>query len=745
MNEAIKIAVANQEIRQRLDPLRCLVVVARHHRLDTTVEKLVHDNLLSSEYVSLEEMVRCAERIQMQGQIFSVDWDALAQMQKALPAIVEMRSGDCFVLHSVETRQGAGFVRLQDPSRGEDGYLVVDRLRFQHAWSGRVVALRRDYKIDDEEQPFGMRFVASLIFRERRLARDIAISALMMGFLTLTPILFYQILASRVLSYNAFSTFGVVCVGMLFLIVFEALFSYMRGYILNILTMRVDVKLSEHLFNKVLGLPIDFFERTQIGEIAHDMNEVWRIRSFLMGQLFGTMLDSVALLFLLPVMVFISPLLTALVLVFCAAIVAWLLIMLPQLRRLNAAVIRAETERGSFLYQTLAGSRTVKSLSLETRQSQIWDLLVARVAKARQTEAATANVVAAIVRLLERFSITAPYAIGVYMAMTSADPTSAVTLFAFLMLSQRVAAPLMQMAQLITSLDEARMAVAIVRKLVTRPSEPDLGGLGVKLPIQGEIAFDQVGFTYPGSHLPALVDMSFVIRQGMTIGLVGKSGSGKSTVTRLLQRLHTEYEGQIRLDGVELREYDLAHLRRSFGIVLQENFLFSGTIRENISIAKPSATFEEIAHAARLAGAEEFIDRLPRGYETYIYEGSPNLSGGQRQRLAIARALIRDPRILLLDEATSALDPDSEAIVNANIKRIAAGRTVLIVSHRLSSLVNSDAILVLDRGRLVDFAPHEELLRRCDIYSSLWRQQNAHTQTAQASPVLVARSVRGAM
>src|SRR6185312_9236278 len=208
-----------------------------------------------------------------------------------------------------------------------------------------------------------------------------------------------------------------------------------------------------------------------------------------------------------------------------------------------------------------------------------------------------------------------------------------------------------------------------------------------------------VTFRYKGAVTPTLNGVSFEVSRGTTLGVMGKSGSGKTTITRLLQRLHSDYEGLIKIDGIDVREYDVDHLRRNIGVVLQENFLFSGTIRDNITAAKPDATYEDMVRAARLAGAEEFIDRLPRGYETLIYEGSPNLSGGQRQRLAIARALILDPRILILDEATSALDPDSEAIVNDNIRRIAQGRTVIVISHRLSSLVRSDAILVLERGK----------------------------------------------
>jgi ATP-binding cassette subfamily B protein len=299
-------------------------------------------------------------------------------------------------------------------------------------------------------------------------------------------------------------------------------------------------------------------------------------------------------------------------------------------------------------------------------------------------------------------------------------------LFAFLLLSQRVAGPLMQMAQLVNQYDEARTAVAIVGKLVNQPAEEGRSGHGVRAPLKGLVEFSGVTFKYKGAVSPALNNVSFEIPLGTTLGVMGKSGSGKTTITRLLQRLHSDYGGLIKVDGIDVREYDVDHLRRNVGVVLQENFLFSGTIRENIAAAKPDATFDDVVRAARLAGAEEFIDKLPRGYETYIYEGSTNLSGGQRQRLAIARALIVNPPILILDEATSALDAESETIVNANISRIAHGRTLIIISHRLSSLTKADAILVLNRGVVNDIGRHEELLERNDIYSSLWYQQNTH-------------------
>jgi ATP-binding cassette, subfamily B, bacterial HlyB/CyaB len=246
-----------------------------------------------------------------------------------------------------------------------------------------------------------------------------------------------------------------------------------------------------------------------------------------------------------------------------------------------------------------------------------------------------------------------------------------------------------------------------------------------------------VTFKYPGSMSPALDRVSFTIPEGSVFGLVGRSGSGKTTVTRLLQALHSDYTGLIKIDGNDLREFDVDHLRSSLGVVLQENFLFRGTIRDTIAASKAHATFEEVVRAARLAGAEEFIERLPAGYETFIQEGSTNLSGGQRQRLAIARALMSDPRILMLDEATSSLDADSEAIVNANLQQIAEGRTLIIISHRLSSLVEADRILVLERGAVYDSGTHEELLERCDIYAGLWHLQHRHLHIRPAPHEIV--------
>lgn len=719
--------------------LECLVIVARHRGVHLSVPQLIHDHVLSGKKISNVQILKCAHSAGLKAKVTQLNWDGLSHLKKALPSIVTLKNGNSMVLLRFEGGPDDAHVVLQDPNAAEDALLVIDRVRFENAWSGNVILVKRNYDISDENQPFSFGLITALIFRERWIVRDVAISAIILSFLALTPIIFFRLLSDKVIYFKAYHTFLVLCLAMVVLVIFEAVFAYMRQFLIVHLTTRVDVKLGVYMFNKLLNLPMDYFERTQTGKITHDIQELWKVRTFLMGQLFGTVLDSTTLLVFIPVMFFFSPLMTVIVLVTCALMAGWIIVMLPAYRRKSNAVNAAESERGALLVQTIYGIRTVKSLALDARQRHLWDVTTAKVAKLRFAEGMLGNLIQAGVRPLERFAVSGSYAVGVYFALSTNDPVYLGGLFAFLMLSMRVSGPLLQMAKLINQYDEARIGVAVLGKVLNQPAEEGRAGNGVRTPIEGHVQFSNVTFKYHGASGPALQNVSIDISKGMTLGIMGRSGSGKTTITRLLQRLHSNYDGLIKIDGIDVREYDVDHLRRCLGVVLQENFLFSGSIRENITAGKPDATFDEVVRAARLAGAEEFIERLPRGYETYIYEGSPNLSGGQRQRLAIARALIVNPRVLILDEATSALDAESEAIVNANIARIAKGRTLIIISHRLASLVSADAILVLERGVVEDIGRHEQLLARCDIYGSLWHEQTSHVTALlgrQAKPAL---------
>jgi ATP-binding cassette subfamily B protein len=381
--------------------------------------------------------------------------------------------------------------------------------------------------------------------------------------------------------------------------------------------------------------------------------------------------------------------------------------------------------------ETIHGIRTVKSLSLDGLKRSHRDVHVAEVIEAQQAYERIANIPQTLVMPFERLIYAGSFFLGCYMILassTASSVSSAGSIVAFGLLAGRVAAPIVSLAGVINSFEHARGALGEVASVMNVPAEEGRSGTGLKLPITGQVVFQDVRFRYtPGSPY-ALDGVSFEIPKHTIFGVMGRSGSGKTTVTRLLQGLNRDYEGLIKIDGMDLREIDLDHLRSHIGVVPQENFLFSGTIRDNINAGRPNASFDKIVQAAQLAGAEEFIERLPQGYETPVEEGAANFSGGQRQRLAIARALIVDPPILILDEATSALDAESEAIVNANLLRIARNRTVIIISHRLSALSMADAILVLERGKFYAVGRHQKLVVSCDIYRSLWSQQNRHLE-----------------
>jgi ATP-binding cassette subfamily B protein len=461
--------------------------------------------------------------------------------------------------------------------------------------------------------------------------------------------------------------------------------------------------------------------------ISAKMGQIWHIRHFMTGQIFGTLLDGSTLVVLLPFLFYLNWILACFVLLIALSILGVYWLFLPSLRRAHAKVTAAEQAMGAHQVESIHGIRTIKSLSLEGMKRKERDLKVAEAFKAHRDAEFLANWPQTIVRPLEMLIYIGSFLGGGYMVMSAPDGSATYGhVMAFAMIAARVATPIVAMAGMLNAFEEARGALAEVASVVNVPPEEGRSGTGLKQPISGRIAFNNVRFRYSPDAPYALDGVTFEIPQDSIFGLMGRSGSGKTTITRLLQGLNREYEGQIKIDRMDLREIDLDHLRSNIGVVPQENFLFRGTIRENICAARPNASLDEVIRAAQLAGAEEFIERMPQGYQTYIEEGATNLSGGQRQRLAIARALLIDPPILILDEATSALDAESEAIVNANLQRIAKGRTVVIVSHRLSALAMADAILVMEQGHVYDIGPHHELIERCDIYKSLWYTQNRH-------------------
>lgn len=705
-----------------------LVRIAAHHGLSLDPDQVVRANPFSTEEPNPALLLKMAHQIGLKGRQMRIKRGELGSMARLTPAILLLPNGRFALVDSIQQSQGASFALIDEFNADRRFSVLYDEPRLFEFWTGDLIALRRPWLAPGAEPAFGFPWLMRQIYIERKLFRDIGIAAFFMTVLSLVPPLTFMILIDRVLVNHSFATLQVLGVGIIGVILFETLFGYLRRQLVWLTTSRIDARINLYVFDKLLNLPMSFFERMPTGMINSKIGQIWHIREFLTGQLFGTLLDSVTLLVLVPVLFMLNWKLASVVVLLSFSMLGIFIVFLPGLRRRYVTVIRAEHNMASHQIESIYGIRTIKSLSLDGLKRYQRDMRVAEVVKTHQEFDRFANIPQTLVHPLERFIYSGSFFVGCYMALGDSSGATMGSVVAFSMLSGRVAAPIVQLANMLNSFEQARGALAEVASVMNVPPEEGRSGAGLKLPITGNIMFQDVRFRYVPGAPYALDGVSFQIPKGTIFGIMGRSGSGKTTVTRLLQGLNRDYEGLIKIDGMDLREIDLDHLRSNIGVVPQENFLFSGSIRDNIGAARPKASFDRIVHAAQMAGAEEFIERMPRGYDTMIEEGAVNLSGGQRQRLAIARALLVDPPILVLDEATSALDAESEAIVNANLMRIAQGRTVIIISHRLSSLTKADAILVLERGRFYDVGHHRDLVVHCDIYRMLWMQQNSHLE-----------------
>lgn len=706
--------------------VQCLTALAQHHGVQVSAGRLIDEFALSDQEPSPLMVVRMAASIGFKARVGKLKWRGLFAQEGVFPFLGLLKDGTALIIVGVRASGDGseGEVAVLNPLLPKMGVHYVDRETFCNVWGGAVVFLKKQTSLTDTQQPFSLRWFIPEIIKQKAAFRDIALAAVAITLLSLATPIFFQLVIDKVLTHQSVSTLWVLSFGVVMALIFDGAFSYIRQVLLLAATNKIDMQITRRAFSHLLSLPIDYFDSTSAGVVARVMQQLESIRSFLTGRLFLTGLDSISLLIFVPLLFSYSVKLASIVIAFAGLIALIIAAMMPifkkQLQKLNAA----EGARQALLIETIHGMRTVKALAIEPAQRKMWDQLSAQSILSHFNVSRTAITGNAATDFLGKLL---PVTIVVVGAQSVFDQTMSVgVLIAFQMLAGRVVGPLIQIVGLVNDYQQTRVSVSILADIMNRPSEGRGGSIGLRPTIHGEITFSDVTFRYPGSNVPALNKASFVIPAGSVIGLVGRSGSGKSTITKILQGLYPVQEGLVRFDGVDAREIELPHLRRQIGIVLQENFLFRGSIRDNICIAKPGAPFEEIVAAAQMAGADEFIERMPQGYDTILEEGATNLSGGQKQRLSIARSLLLKPKVLILDEAASALDPESEAIFIKNLSKMAVGRTVIMVSHRLSTLVNADAILVMHQGQLVDCAPHSELLTRCEVYQQLWHQQTSH-------------------
>ena len=662
----------------------------------------------------------------------------LPKMAPLCPFIALGHDRSVAVIEEVDAENGRlKVVRCHAAATEEPAELVLDASDFLRWWCGDLILFAAMRHASADLEPFGIPWMVNVVKHERVLLRDIGLAALVSSLLGIAPPLMTMIIIDRVITNHSMSTLIVLATVFGCMIFFDTLIQYARRFLLETAATKIDGRLNLFILRRLLALPISYFETTQAGFILGKLGKISLIRGFVTGSLINVGLDLVNAVVYVPILFILNWILACFVLILAAIIAVIVFLSLPRTGRLFRDHVEAEIEKNSFLVETVRGMSTIKSLALENSRKMEWDRRVAKALTAKHQLGVWTNWPQTLSHPFERLIFSGSLLFGALIALTQPDLVYPGVLMAFSMLAGRAASPLVNLARLMEQATEIRTAFNEVAQIVNQPPEPSRFGTGLKLPIFGNIIFSDVKFRYTPLSPFALNGANFEIQPGKFFGIMGRSGSGKSTVIKLLQGLNAGYEGVIKIDGMDLREIEMVHLRTHIGVVPQENFLFRGTIRENIAIARPSASFSDIVRAAQLAGAEEFIERTPKGYDTFLEENASNLSGGQRQRLALARALLIDPPVLVLDEATSALDPESEAIINANIARMAQNRTIICVSHRLSMLVPADAIMVMEKGLPYDIGSHDELLKRCDIYRQMWSKQNPGGAVPASAPSII--------
>jgi len=706
--------------------LLCFLMVARHHHLDFTLEGILHKYAIQDTEVEIPLLLRIAKEHGFRAKEVTLSWKKIFKLGNIFPAIAKLKNGKSVIFSGIQAGDDPK-VAFLDPLDLKSGFKLLSREQLAEVWDGTTIFIKRNYKLSDVNQPFSLRWFLPEILREKGLFRDVATSSMIINILALGSPIFFQLVIDKVLVHKGFSTLHALTIGMMILLLFDAAFNYIKRTILLYATNKIDMRLTRRTFSHLLYLPIDFFDTNSSGVLLKHMQQTEKIRGFLTGRLLFTLLDLSVLIVVFPIIFMYSVTLSFIVIATALLIATILAFAIPIFKKRLQDLYTADGERQATLVEAIHGMPTIKALALEPLQARNWDNQSARAISMQFRVGKLSASIQTITDFIQKTMSIVLLWVGVSFVFDNTLTVGA--LIAFNMLSQRVSSPLVSFVSLLNQYQEVGLSIEMLGNIMNRPTERPLAARGLTPPLHGRIDFEHVSFRYPQGTTYALHDINLSIPAGASVGVVGRSGSGKSTLARLVQGLYPPQDGNIKIDGLDVREIDLPHLRRSTGVVLQENFLFRGTVRQNISYTKPSATFEEIVMAARLAGADEFIQNLPQGYDTPITENGANLSGGQRQRLSIARSLLLNPRIMILDEATSALDAESESIIQNNLKSISKGRTMLIISHRLSMIAGCDGIVVLDRGKIIGIGKHHELLQSCKLYRELWEMQNRYLIT----------------
>jgi ATP-binding cassette, subfamily B, bacterial HlyB/CyaB len=698
--------------------LACFVLIAKFLGLPVDPQQIIHDRGKGEQPWTLEDLARTSKRL---GIVARIKTSAIPDMHKLpIPALVETKTGGAMILLRVEDASLSPRMLVQRPEAQRPE--VIEGEAFATEFGGRVLLMTTREAMAGEARPFDISWFIPALVKYRKPLRDVLFASFFLQLMGLVSPIFFQLVIDKVLVHQSMTTLDVLAFGLAVVLIWETALSGLRNWLFAHSTNRVDAELSSRMFRHLLQLPLSYFEVRRVGDSVARVRELERIREFLTSNAVTVVIDLFFTIVFFAVMFLYSPMLTLIVALSIPVYVLISVTITPKLRDLLDEKFRRGAENQSFLVESVSGIGTLKSMAVEPQMRDRWERQFAGYTATGFQVMKLANWGSHLIQVVSK--LTTVFILYFGAKAVIAGDLSVGSLVAFNMLSGRVAQPILRLSQLWQDFQQVRISVDRLGDVLNAPAEPEHNPTRASLPaIKGRIEFDKVRFRYRPDAPEALRGIALDVAAGEMLGIVGPSGSGKSTLTKLVQRLYVPEQGRVLVDGVDLALVDPAWLRRQIGVVLQENILFNRTVRENISLSDPTRPMEAVIAAAELAGAHEFILQLNHGYDTIIDERGGNLSGGQRQRIAIARALINDPRILILDEATSALDAESEEIIQGNLRRIAHGRTVLIIAHRLSAVRQCHRIITVEAGEITEEGNHEKLIAAGGRYADLHRRQ----------------------
>jgi subfamily B ATP-binding cassette protein HlyB/CyaB len=697
--------------------LLSLTSIAGHYRIAADPFQLVHDLGLGSRPASGEDIVRAAKRIGLKARLLKAqEVKRLATIP--LPAIVRMKDGAYRIL---ALRLPDGRLRIGDPltriAKDETSEAV------EEAWDGEVILVTRRWGgAGIDPALFGFRWFLPSIWRYRTPLAHVLIASLFVQLFALVTPLFFQIVIDKVLVHKGMSTLIVIVIGLAAIGVFDVTLQYLRSYALSHTTSRIDVELGSRLFDHLLRLPLSYFETRPTGQTVARVRELETIRAFLTGQGLSSAIDLLFAVVFIAVMFLYSATLTLVVLISIPIYLLIAFLIRPTLREKINQRFNTGAASQQFLVESVFGIQTLKAAAVEPVLRNEWEERLAAYVKTSFQAVMLSNLGQNAIQYVNKATTAVVLFFGA-KAVIEGDLTVG-GLVAFYMIMNQAAAPILRLSQLWQDFQQVQISVQRLGDILNSPVESQRLASAHLPPARGAVKVSGLTFRYRPDASDVLRDINLEIPAGQVLGIIGPSGSGKSTFTKLLQRLYRPERGQILIDDVDIGQVDTAWLRRQIGVVLQENVLFNRSIHDNIALANPGMPRGQVIAVARLAGADEFISKMPLGYDSPIEERGANLSGGQRQRIAIARALATWPRILIFDEATSALDYESERTIQNNMREIVRGRTVIIIAHRLAAVRHCDRIIAIENGSIVEEGTHESLLAHANsVYGRLWQIQ----------------------